>query len=127
MKQMNKPVPGARVSTKGVLSRILKMLYAYYPKLVPLTAVCILVSAATAAVPSIFTQKVIAVIQTWYESGDWASARAEIIPLIALLIGIYIVSVAAIAVYTQLMANITQGFLSRMRCAMRTAQKTAAI
>ena len=118
MKQMNKPAPGMRASTKGVLGRVLKMLYAYYPKLVPLTAVCILVSAATAAVPSIFTQKVIAVIQKWYESGDWASARAEIIPLIALLIGIYIVSVAAIAVYTQLMANITQGFLSRMRCAM---------
>ena len=118
MKQMNKPAPGMRASTKGVLGRVLKMLYAYYPKLVPLTAACILLSAATAAVPSIFTQKVIAVIQKWYESGDWASARAEIIPLIALLIGIYIVSVAAIAVYTQLMANITQGFLSRMRCAM---------
>ena len=118
MKQMNKPAPGMRAGTKGVLGRVLKMLYAYYPKLVPLTAACILLSAATAAVPSIFTQKVIAVIQKWYESGDWASARAEIIPLIALLIGIYIVSVAAIAVYTQLMANITQGFLSRMRCAM---------
>ena len=72
MKQMNKPAPGMRAGTKGVLGRVLKMLYAYYPKLVPLTAACILLSAATAAVPSIFTQKVIAVIQKWYESGDWA-------------------------------------------------------
>ncbi len=122
MKPMNKPMnrPGneAGASPKVVLGRLMKLLFHFYPKLMPLTIACILLSAATAAIPSVFTQKVIAVIEKWYVSGDWVSARKEILPLIITLICIYIVSIAAITIYTQLMAKITQGFLGHMRCTM---------
>ena len=101
-----------------VLWRLLKMLYGYYPVLLPVTGLCIIISAVTAAVPSVFTQKVIAIIEEWYKSRDWASASEEIIPLLLILVGLYVISIAAITVYTQLMAYITQGFLCKLRRSM---------
>ena len=70
-----------RKINKNVLARILKMLYGYYPVLLPLTGLCIIISAITAAIPSVFTQKVISIIEDWYVSRNWESASKEIIPL----------------------------------------------
>ncbi len=69
------------------------------------------------AIPSIFTQKIMAVITKYLETGDmsWESAKAEIIPLVAVLVCLYIMSLAFITLQTQLMAKITQGFLDKMR------------
>lgn len=100
------------------MGRILKMLFGSYPVLVPVTAVCILFSAATAAIPALFIQRVIAVIEEWYLSGDWESAKGEIVPMVLSLVGLYLLSICAIALYTQLTAYITQGFLCKMRRAM---------
>ncbi len=112
---MNKPKKKLNAS---VLLRVMKLLYSYYPVLLPLTAVCILFSAVTAAIPAIFTQKVIAIIDKWDLLRDWASAKTEIIPNILLLIALYVLSIIAITLYTQFMAHITQGFLSKLRRAM---------
>ena len=103
---------------KGTFGRVLKTLYAYYPVLVPVSAFCILFSAVVAAAPDVFIQKVIAVIEKWYVARDWAAARSELVPLIAILISLYVLSMLAVALYTQLMAYITQGFLSKLRCTM---------
>lgn len=102
----------------GAFKRVIKMLFKFYPVLLPLTIFCILFSAAAAAVPDIFIQKVIAIIGKFSETRDWAAASGELMPKIYLLVGIYIVSLIAIVVYTQLMAFITQGFLCKMRRAM---------
>ena len=107
---MKKPENGARS-----FGRILKLLFASYPVLAPVTVFCILFSAISAALPAIFVQRVIAVIEKWFAGGDWAAAKAEIVPMILLLIALYVLSIAAIAAYTQLMAYITQGFLCKMR------------
>ncbi len=113
---MNKgPRPKAK---KGTLSRLMKLLMGFYPRLLPFTVFCILFSAASAAVPDIFIQKVMAVIEKWGSTGDWTSASAEMVPLIIILSVIYLISLLAVYVYTQLMAYITQGFLSKMRCRM---------
>ncbi len=101
-----------------ILTRVIKLLFKFYPKLLPLIIACILFSAVTAAIPSLFTQSIIENIEVWMVSGDWESAKAEIIPKVLLLIGIYVVSITAIIVQTQLMAYLTQGFLSKMRCSM---------
>ncbi len=98
--------------------RLLKMLSNYYPVLLPLTCFCILFSAVVSAIPSLFVQKVIMVIESYYKSGDYESARLEIMPKVFLLIGLYLLSVASVALYRQLMAYMTQGFLSKMRCTM---------
>ena len=111
------PIPKKKIDVK-VLSRTVKMLFSYYPVLVPVTVICILFSAGVSAIPSIFTQNVIALIEKWYQTGDWAAASAEIFPKIILLVILYVISIAAILVYNQLMAFITQGFLCKMRRTM---------
>ena len=106
---------GRPKAAPGTFGRIIKLLFSYYPGLVPLTIFCILFSSAVSAIPSIFVQKVITSIQNWYLSGDWEAAKGEIISEVLILISLYLLSVIAIAVYTQLMAYITQGFLCKLR------------
>ena len=107
--------PKAKKLDGATFKRILKLLFSSYPKLVPLTIFCILFSAAVSSIPAIFIQKVIEVIEKWYQSRDLDSAMTEVIPLIIILVVLYIFSIAAIAAYTQLMAYITQGFLCKLR------------
>ena len=104
----------------SVLGRVLKLLFKSYPVLMPLTCVFILLSAAVSSIPSIFTQKVLAVITSYLDAGscDWSEAWLEIAPLIAVLVTLYVFSLIFITVYTQLMAYITQGFLDKLRCRM---------
>ncbi len=109
----------ARPAFNGAsLKRVVKMLYHFYPRLVPLSVFCMLFSAVASSIPAIFVQNVISIIEKWVDTGDWASASQEIIPKVILLIVFYVLSIIAITVQTQLMAYMTQGFLSKMRIAM---------
>ena len=112
------PMNGKRKIDGGALKRVLKLLIEAYPVLVPVTAFCIIFSAATATAPAIFQQQVIADIEQWYLTGDWAGAKQVILPKVFILIGLYILSLISVTVYNQLMAYITQGFLNKMRCKM---------
>ena len=116
MKPNNAPRQGLK---KGVLGRILKMPFKFYPVLVPVTIFCIVFSAVASAIPAVFLQKVIAVITEYVSiGGTWEAASAEIIPKVLLLICFYILSIVSITLYSQLMAYITQGFLYKMRAKM---------
>lgn len=102
---------------KGI-ARAVKMLFNFYPVLVPVTAVCILFSALTSAMPAIFIQKIIVIIEQWQKTGDWATASAEILPKVILLGTFYVLSMLSITVHTQLTAYMTQGYLSKLRITM---------
>ena len=99
----------------GTIKRVIKLLFSYYPVLLPIAIACIIFSAVTAAIPAIFNQQIIAAIEEWYVSRNWDAAKAEIIPKIVLLASIYVISLIAVTSHTQLMAYITQGFLGKMR------------
>ena len=118
-KKMPEGMPGGSKerprAKKGTLKKIIKLLFSYYPRLVPLTIVCILFSSIVSSIPSLFIQNVTAVIEKYIRSGDWTGAKEEILPLIGILVGLYVLSLISITVYTQLMAYITQGFLSKLR------------
>ena len=118
MKPNEKGRPRFDAAKRKSLGRLIRMLWQFYPVLVPLTGLCILFSAIVSSIPATFTQRIIAIIEVWVQSGDWASAKAEIMPLIGVLILIYALSLASMFAYTQLMAYITQGFLCKMRRAM---------
>ena len=105
---------GRRIDFR-ILGRIIKLLFKYYPGLSTLTAIFIIFSAIVSSIPSMFLQRVISTIGKYYESGDWAAAKKEIVPQVTLLIALYALSVIAILVYRQLSAYITQGFLFQMR------------
>lgn len=116
MPNNGKKAPPAKSSLK-VLPRVLQLLYKSYPRLLPLTVLCIIVSALVSSIPAIFTQKVLKVVTDCLASGElsWAVAKVQIIPLLLLLIGLYVLATASIALYNQLMAYITQGFLCKLR------------
>ena len=96
----------------------MKTLIGYYPVLVPVTVFCILFSAIAAAIPDIFIQKIIAIIEVWQPDKNWTAAVKEITPLMVILISMYVISIIAVTVYSELMAFITQGFLSKLRISM---------
>ena len=111
--------PPMKPKFKGnVLKRLLKMLFSFYPVMVPLAIVCVLFTAVASAIPAVFLQRVTEMIEKWQASGDWASASAEIIPQVTFLAVMYVLSLITITLDTQLMAYITQGFLCKMRRTM---------
>ena len=112
---MNKPNKKVNPHT---FKRIMKTLIGYYPVLVPITVFCILFSAIAAAIPDIFIQKIIAIIEVWQPDKNWTAALKEIMPLMVILISMYVISIIAVTVYSELMAFITQGFLSKLRISM---------
>ena len=126
MKQVNKqppkgvPGPGGRKINLKTLKRVLSLLFKAYPLLLPIVLVCIVFSAIVSSVPAIFQQKVLAVVTRYWEAGntDWNAAKTEILPLVGILIGLYVLSIICITVQTQLMAIITQGYLNKMRRTM---------
>ncbi len=99
------------------LLRVIGMLFRAYPRLIPVTAVSIVCAAIVSSIPAIFTQKVLAVATACLESGNlsWEVAKQRILPLVFTLIGLYVLSLVLITLYTQLMAYITQGFLAKLR------------
>ena len=105
-------------SRKSVVGRILKTLFSFYPALLPLTIVCIIFSAIVSAVPSIFMQKVIEVVEANWQSGDWSLISKTIFMLVGILVVFYVLSLITCIVYNQLMAVITQGTLKKLRCKM---------
>ncbi|MBO5322181.1 MAG: ABC transporter ATP-binding protein [Clostridia bacterium] len=122
MKKNNPPVLGPDGKRKKInmssLKRVLKMLFNYYPVLLPIILVCIVFAAITASVPAVFQQQVLQAIEKWITSGDWESAKQEIIPKIILLGSLYALSFIGVIVQSQLIAIITQGFLGKMRKTM---------
>lgn len=99
---------------KDTLKRLLKMLFEFYPLALPLVLFCILFTAAVSSIPSVFMQKVIAVLEQ-NQGGNWAQVGPQIFRLVAVLAGLYVLSLASSLAYTQAMAVITQGSLKKMR------------
>lgn len=113
---MNKTEKKTKTSGKGhSLGRTIKKLFQYYPVLAPVTVVCILFSAVVSAIPAVFIQNVLAVVERWYQTGDWAAAKAEIVPYVMLLVTLYALAWISSLIYTQIMAYMTQGFLCKLR------------
>ncbi len=107
--------PRGQRAPRGVLRRLLRLLFEFYPVLLPVTLVCILVNAIVSSMPAIFMQNIIAVVDESYKTGDWAAVSGSILTLVGILVALYIISLIAGCVYTQLMAVITQGSLKKLR------------
>ena len=100
---------------KGVMGRLIRTLFSFYPVLMPVTLVCILINAIVSSMPSVFMQNVIAVVEDTYQAGDWAAASGRILTLLTILVTMYVISLIAGVFYTQFMAVITQGTLAKLR------------
>ncbi len=108
---------------KGTFARIIKSVFKFYPKMMTVTLILIVVNAIISALPSIFMERVFTVINeaisAWKETDmtidAWAVFGGEITRYMLTLIGLYVISLVSGAVDKQLMAIITQGYLKKMR------------
>lgn len=100
---------------KRIVRRLLKTMLEFYPVMLPAAVVCIVLSAGITAVPTIFMQNIIAVIEENWKNGDWIVVGPKILSLVKILGVFYVFSLLATILYNQLMAIITQGTLKKLR------------
>ena len=102
-------------ANNGILRRLIKTVFGYYPVMLPVTLVCILFSAAISSIPAVFMQKVIAAVEESWQSANWDAVGGKILKYVSILVILYLLSLLANILYNQLMAIITQGILNKMR------------
>lgn len=100
---------------KGVIKRIIRTLFSFYPVLMPVVLFCILFNSIVSAIPAVFMQNIIAVIEQCYQSGDWEAVAGKILGMAAILAILYAVSLIASFAYCRMLAVITQGSLKKLR------------
>lgn len=100
---------------KGVIKRIIRTLFSFYPVLMPVVLFCILFNSIVSAIPAVFMQNIIAVIEQSYKSGDWEAVAGKILGMTAILAILYAVSLIASFAYCRMLAVITQGSLKKLR------------
>ena len=103
------------VNSAPILVRLIKMLFSFYPVMLPVALACILFNAIIGSIPSIFMQNVISLVEQSWQAGDWAAVGGQILRFVLILVVLYVLSLAAGTVFNQLMAIITQGSLAKMR------------
>ena len=117
-KTQNAKKPSRPKGSPASVVRIVKMLFGFYPVMIPVCIFCMLFASVTAAVPDVMIRRIIDVIEKWQKTGDWASASGEIVPMVIVLVVLYVLALIAVVLQTQLMAVVTQGFLKKLRCRM---------
>ena len=105
-----------RKNSGKTVGRLMKLMFSFFPVILPLTMILILANAVISAVPSIFQQKIIAILQNaWTNQLTWSDVSGDIWHNVRLLAILYVCSLAAGFAYNQLMAVITQGTLHKLR------------
>lgn len=97
------------------LFRLLRDMISFFPVKVPLSAFIILFCAAVNTFPSIFIQKVIALIENSDANSTWSDVSADLTGLLLILGGLYVLSLIGALLQGQIGAEITQGVLMRFR------------
>ena len=97
------------------LGRIIKDLFSFYPTLLPLTLLFIVINAVVTSIPAIFQQKIISLIETVYKDGNWDAVSSDILKLVGILLVFYTISLFCAYCYNMNMATITQGSLKQYR------------
>ena len=99
----------------GTTVRLIKTLFSFYPVLLPVVIVCLLVAAVSSSFGSVFLQGALQIVTEFGESGNWAAAQPEVFRLVATLAAVYLVGVGASLFWNRAMAIITQGSLEKLR------------
>jgi len=112
---------------KSIILRLSKTIFEFYPVMLPVVIICIIFNAAVSSIPSIFMQKIIAIVEENWQTGDWNAAGGKILYIVSVLALFYVLSLASGVVYNQMMAIITQGTLKKFRVKMFNRMQTLPI
>lgn len=100
---------------KGTAWRLIKTLFTFYPVLMPVILVCIVVNAVVTSIPAVFQQNIIAIVEDSWETVQWSDVSGKIGRWVLILAVLYGISLAASLAYNRLMAVVTQGSLMKFR------------
>ena len=104
-----------RGNKKNTFTRLIKTLFEFYPVLLPIIIALILLNSVVSSIPSVFMQNIIAVIEKYWRTKNWAQAQVEVFSFVSILAILYILSLIASFTYNRLMAVVTQGSLMKFR------------
>ena len=93
----------------------MRLIFSSYPVMMPVMLAMILFTSIINALPSVFIQKIIALINI---NSSYAAISADIFKYLLILLTLYILSLIGAFIYSQLTAFITQGVLKNLRCEM---------
>ena len=110
--------PQKRVPAGKVIGRTMKMLWQFYPILLPVALGTAIIQAIMQSVPNIFLERIITIIEQYIGTADWSGAQPVILSNVALLAGIYVIGLICNVISTQGMAIVTQGALQKFRYKM---------
>ena len=99
----------------GTMSRLIKTLFGFYPVLLPLVVVGVVLCAIINSIGATFLQSALQIISESWQSGDWEAARPQILGLTTTLACIYAVGVLSSLFWNRAMAIVTQGSLEKLR------------
>ena len=101
---------------KSAMGWVFSEIFKTYPRLMPVTIVCIILSAGISAIPSIFMEKIFGIVESGLEAGsDWSVVGQQVVPLVLILGSLYVLSVLIGSFYHQTLAIMGQGSLMAMR------------
>ena len=114
---MSKATTAERAKNRkpGTFSRLIKTLFSFYPVLLPLVTLGVIVCAVINSIGATFLQRALEIISTSWQSGDWEAARPQILNLAVTLGSIYAVGVLSSLFWNRAMAIVTQGSLEKLR------------
>ena len=113
-------------NAKGTVERLFKYLFKYYKSYLVIVGICILLSAVSGTVSSLFLNQLVLIITEGVKVG-YSAVYAKLLRIILLMVGFYLVGVVSSFVYSRLMAIVTQGFLNKMRRNMFGSMQTLPI
>ena len=110
--------PQKKIPAGKVIGRTMKMLWQFYPILLPVALGTAVIQAIMQSVPNIFLERIITIIEQYIGAADWSGAQPVIFSNVALLAGIYVIGLICNVISTQGMAIVTQGALQKFRYKM---------
>ena len=109
---------------KGVLKRLLGILFREYRAQLLAVVVCVAVVAVASTIASLFMNRFLLLMEDALAGGGWESIRAEVLKNLLIMVIIYAMGWLASFFYTRLMAIVTQSFLNKTRQKMFSVMET---
>ena len=98
------------------VKRLIGYMFHFYPVMLPVIILFILINAIISSLPSIFQQNVVAVLEdAWSTGASWDTVQPAVMHFVYILAGLYCLSLVIGFTYNQMMAIFTQGFLDKIR------------
>ena len=98
------------------VKRLIGYMFHFYPVMLPVIILFILINAIISSLPSVFQQNVVAVLEdAWSTGASWDTVQPAVMHFVYILAGLYCLSLVIGFTYNQMMAIFTQGFLDKIR------------